>query len=437
VFDADRQARDRRSFFSLLRRHIGFANERQNILGLLVVDIDQFSSINAVHGYALGDEILEHFGQILGKVCRKQDIVATLGADRFALILPRLLNQGHAVLAAHKLLRLLEIPFDTEKGKLRVHASIGIALCPYHATQHEFLLRKAERALRVARERKTAFNVCARADQLDEISDVWDIEIELDGAIKRSELELHYQPKIDARTGEPVGAEALMRWQSPSRGAVSPELFIPIAERTGQIKALTIWALNSALRHAGEWPQTRGPLSVSVNIPPEMVAEHDLPDLVENALKIWGKPHVELVLEITERTLVADPEHSFAMLSRIRELGVRISIDDFGTGYSCLAYFKDIPADELKIDRSFVAGMLYNQANRDITSIIIDLAHRFALVTVAEGVEDADTFAALRDLECDVIQGFLFGKPMRRGELAEWLQSFQYKKALASKTADR
>jgi EAL domain-containing protein (putative c-di-GMP-specific phosphodiesterase class I) len=182
---------------------------------------------------------------------------------------------------------------------------------------------------------------------------------------------------------------------------------------------MTMWALNTSLRQAADW--TGGPLSIAVNVPATMVARHDLPDLIENALNLWGKDHIQLVLEITERSLVADPMHSFNILSRIRDMGVRISIDDFGTGHSCLAYFKDIPADELKIDKSFVAGLLTDTASADITSLIIDLAHRFGLSVVAEGVEDEYTFQALASRGCDVAQGHLFAAAMPPDTFRRWI----------------
>jgi EAL domain-containing protein (putative c-di-GMP-specific phosphodiesterase class I) len=220
----------------------------------------------------------------------------------------------------------------------------------------------------------------------------------------------------------PVGVEALMRWTSRTRGVVSPDVFIPIAERTGQIKVLTIWAMNTALRQSAEWQHPFGNLSVAVNVPAELVAQPDLPDLVENALKLWGhRELVQLAIEITERSLVAAPEHSFGILSRIRELGVKVSIDDFGTGYSCLAYFRNIPADELKIDKSFVAGLLGDPACVEIASVIIDLAHRFGLTVVGEGVEDEATMAVLRERKCDVAQGYLCGRPMTTEQFQYWL----------------
>lgn len=230
--------------------------------------------------------------------------------------------------------------------------------------------------------------------------------MELRNAVDSGQMSMSYQPKLRVADRGLVGAEALMRWQHRSRGAVSPEVFIPVAEKTGQICSITAWALNMALRHAGQWGGD--PLSVAVNVPAQMIARHDLPDLVDNALQLWGRSDTQLVLEITERSLVADHRHSFAVLSRIRDLGVRISIDDFGTGYSRLAYFKDIPVDELKIDRSFVSGLLIDEASVDITTLIIDLAHRFGMSVVGDGVEDADTFQLLSRMGCDMVQGYLF-----------------------------
>ncbi|MDQ3617507.1 MAG: bifunctional diguanylate cyclase/phosphodiesterase [Pseudomonadota bacterium] len=398
--------RNRHSFMPLLRQHVGLANDRKSSLGLVVVDINGFSRLNATHGFDIGDGILKELALRLTHVARAQDYVARIGDNRFALILTRVMDKGHVDLAIRKLFRLLDLPFEVAGLRIKVAATVGAALCPMHASQADYLLRLAERALEAA---------CASAQQymlapdigVDVgISEHWDLEVELRDAVERGQMSLYYQPKVRVADRGLVGAEALMRWQHRTRGAVSPELFIPVAEQTGQICSITAWALNMALRHAGQWGG--GSLSVAVNVPPEMIARHDLPDLVENSLQLWGSSDTQLVLEITERSLVADHRHSFAVLSRIRDLGVRISIDDFGTGYSCLAYFKDIPADELKIDRSFVRGLLDDAASLDITTLIIDLAHRFGLSVVGEGVEDEATFQVLSRLGCDMVQGYLF-----------------------------
>ncbi|MFC5578923.1 putative bifunctional diguanylate cyclase/phosphodiesterase [Lysobacter niabensis] len=412
---------NRRSFLALLRRHIGFANDRKSNLALIVVDIDGFARLNAAHGYDFGDQALQYVAKQLREVTRAQDYAARIGDNRFALILPGVMNAGHAELAVQKLFRLLEVPFDGGKGKVRMTATVGAAVCPLHASQAEFLLRQAEKSLELARGTGQRWLFPPESGDDRGFSEFWDLEIELDGAVQRGETYLTYQPKLRLSDLQPIGAEALMRWQHRSRGLVSPEQFIPIAEQTGQIKGMTIWALNTALRHASEWRHPPGRFGVAVNVPAELVGQDDLPDLVENALKLWEAPDVQLVLEITERSLVMDPRHSFRILSRIRDLGVKISIDDFGTGYSCLAYFKDIPADELKIDKSFVAGLLIDASCADIASLIIDLAHRFGMTVVGEGVEDEETLDALRRRNCDVVQGHLFSKALMLDEFNAWM----------------
>jgi diguanylate cyclase (GGDEF)-like protein len=411
---------NRRSFLSSLRQQVNFSNESRAPLALLVVDIDGFARLNAAHGYEFGDQALKYVAQHLRAIARPQDYVGRIGDNRFGLVLTRVMNQGHAELAVQQVFRHLEVPFQGPQGTVRLNATVGAALCPQHASHPEFLLRQAEKSLELAREGELRWLFPPEAEQDQQFSEFWDLEIELDGAIQRGELLLGFQPKLRMSDLHPLGAEALMSWPHRSRGTVSPDQFIPIAERTGQIRPMTVWALNTALRHAGTW-RYPAPLTVAVNVPADMVGREDLPDIVENALRLWGSPGIELVLEITERSLVADPKRSFAILSRVRDLGVKISIDDFGTGYSCLAYFKDIPADELKIDRSFVQAMATDPASADIAALIIDLAHRFGLSVVAEGVEDQATFDLLRQRNCDAVQGHLFAKTMRLDGFTQWL----------------
>jgi diguanylate cyclase (GGDEF)-like protein len=414
---------DRRNFLALLRRHIAQANDRQHNLALLVLDIDGFARINGAHGYAFGDQLLQHIGRQLNAVARKQDYTARIGSDRFAMLLPRIMNPGHAELAVQKLYRLFDAPFQCEDKRLRVGITIGVALCPLNATHAEHLLRHAEKALETARIRGQRSAFSPEGVPGDQVSHFWDIELELDSALERGELSMHYQPKLRTSDLRPIGAEALMRWTSPTRGNVPPDVFIPVAEQTGQIKKLTIWALNTALRQSARWAHPWGSMALAVNVPPELVAQHDLPDLVENAMKLWGHDDHRLVLEITERSLM-DSRHSFAILSRIREMGVKVSIDDFGTGYSCLAYFKDIPVDELKVDRSFVKGLLTEPASAHVSTLIIDLAHRFGLSVAAEGVEDVDTLQALRRSGCDSAQGYLFAKALPSADMERWLNQW-------------
>ena len=413
---------NRRSCLALLRRCVTHAIDKRTSVALLVVDVDRFAQINGAYGYAAGDQVLIHIKQQLLSVARKSDYAARIGDNRFALILRGIMNKGHAELAIQKLSRLLNAPFQADEALINVAVTVGAALCPLHASHPDFLLRRAEAAILRARLAglRHAFAPDFSPDQ--DISELWDLEMQLSGAIERGEMVMHYQPQVRLDDLSRIGAEALMRWNNPSRGMVGPHVFIPLAERTGQIKKLTVWALNTALRQASQWPAGNARISVSVNLPGSLATQHDLPELVAAALNLWKADHVQLVLEITEGSLM-DTTYAFPVLARIRELGVKISIDDFGTGYSCLAYFKTIPADELKVDRSFVSSLLTDPASADITQLIVDLAHRFGLTVAAEGVEDEATLHALKRIGCDAAQGYLFGKPMPSAELHAWLTS--------------
>ncbi len=415
--------RNRRNLIALLRRQISHANERQHRLGLVVIDIDGFAHVNVANGYAFGDAVLRHMAQQLSQVARGRDYAARIGDNRFVLLLPQVLNSGHVELAVQKLQRLLDIPFQSGGNRVMVSFTAGAAVCPDHASHAEFLLRKAETALASARLKGRRYELALDASHGYDLSEIWQLEMQLDGAIERGELEMHYQPQIRVSDLRPVGAEALMRWDNPTQGIIPPDIFIPMAERTGQIKKLSIWALNTVLRQSSEWRHKWGRLSVSVNMPGEVTTHNDLLELAENAMRLWGKDHVQLVLELTERSLM-DRDKGLEMLHQLRKLGVKISIDDFGTGYSCLAYFKNIPADELKIDQSFVSALLTDPGSADITTLIIDLAHRFGLNVVAEGVEDQATFELLKARGCDIVQGYLHGRAMPSDNFEQWLVAY-------------
>ncbi len=415
--------RNRRAFFSLLKRLVAHAVEKRSSVALLVVDVDRFAQINGAYGFEVGDQVLMHVSRQLLAVARATDYVARIGDNRFGLILRGVMNKGHVELAIQKAFRLLEVPLKSSDHSIKVTATIGAALCPLHASHPDILLRRAEAA--ILRARLASLRHAFAPDSVPDmdISELWDLELQLAGAIDRGEMVMHYQPQVRLSDLRPMGAEALMRWNSPSRGLVSPSVFIPVAERIGQIKKLTIWALNTAMRQASQWASGKGKLSVSVNLPGVLATQHDLPELVEASLNLWNSEHVQLVLELTESSLM-DTEHAFPVLARLRDMGVRISIDDFGTGYSCLAYFKNIPADELKVDRSFVSSLLTDPASADVTQLIVDLAHRFGLTVAAEGVEDETTLHALKRIGCDSAQGYLFGKPMAQREFVLWLNNY-------------
>ena len=418
------QVYDRETFFKLLAQHIISVHDHKVKLALLVIDINRFDRINKLYDYPTGDLVLKQFTQLLNNVKRSQDYLSRIGDNRFALILINIMNAGHAKLAAQKILRQLEIPFEIGTEKLLIEATIGISLCPLHASKTTALLKESEIALESARKNQQFIGITETAQE-EQLSDTWDIELAIDEALQTQQFSIYYQPKISLETGKPLGAEALLRWNHRIRGGISPEIFIPIAEKTGHIKPITSWILNSVLRHSSKWTKKWGHLSVSANIPPDLILQLDLKDFVSNAIKLWGCDNITLILEIIERSLVNDTEKCFEILKEMQSMGVKISIDDFGTGYSSLAYFKLLPINELKIDQSFVFDLVKDRANQKLVRLMIDLAHNFDLQVVAEGIEDQETLIMLKNMGCNTAQGYFIAKPMPHEEFKDWLENFK------------
>jgi diguanylate cyclase (GGDEF)-like protein len=391
-------------------------------VALLLVNIWNESEIQSRIGFVAGDLLLAGLTQSLAETLRGRGTVLRLGNAGFAVLARAVKNRGHAVLAAEKVWRtVLESP-AVEVLATRPELSIGIALFPEHDRSPERLVRKAQLAAASARRRSQ--RVVVYDDQCaEQLLGQWELESEFDAALGSGEIEMHYQPKVrmlDRRAG---GAEALMRWFREGRAATGPDIFIPLAESPRLLAAVTGYALNTALRQAAEWPavgEAAAP-GVAVNVPPAMVHNREFIDMVRSALTTWKVASTRLTLEITEGALIADPQHAMAVLSKLRDLGVRISIDDFGTGYSSLSYFRKLSADELKIDKSFITTLLTEEADARIVRTIIALAQQFGLAIVAEGVEDEATFAALRELGCDYAQGWLFSRALPQQQFIAWL----------------
>ncbi len=414
---------DRNIFLEILSKQVSDANIYKSKIGLLIVDIDRFHRINNIFGYRIGDLILQKFAKLLKSVTRQQDYVARIGDNRFALILIDIRSAGHAELAAHKILRLLQVPFSVDEDKIYVDCTIAISLCPTHASNYLYLMKECESVLHETKQSNKKIGE-SRTPEEEELSDTWDIEVELDDALEKDQFLIHYQPKISLHSGNIVGAEALLRWNHPTRGYVSPGYFIPIAERMGNIKSITNWILNTVLRQSSEWTDKWGVLSVSVNIPPELILSPDIKDHISNALNLWGNKNITLTLEIIERSLVLEPERSFIILRELQEMGVSISIDDFGTGYSSLSYFEQLPVNELKIDQSFITNVVENTFNQNIVKLIVDLAHACNMKVVAEGVENIGALQYLKKINCDIAQGYYIAKPMPLERMTEWIGKY-------------
>ena len=413
---------DRTQFIKMLKTSVQRANEEKKKLALILINLNRLSRLNQVYDYHVGDEALKYLANKLLEAKRNQDYAGRLYGSTFGLVITGIMNKGHAQLAALKVLRLLEMPLEVNDHRIFLDVSFGISICPSHSSVANGLLKKAEAALDEAHLHEN--NIAFTEDNVaEEISEFWDIELGIEQAIINSEFQLYYQPKISLQTGKPIGAEALIRWPHPSRGMIYPDQFVPIAEDHGHIKPMTIWILNVALRESTEWTKQWGKLSVSINIPPELM-NSELVDLVENAINIW-EPENKLVLEILERSFALSDDSTFKTFQALQDLGADISIDDFGTGYSALSYFKNIPAKELKIDQSFVRFLLTEQGNLDIVTFIIQLAHAFNMRIVAEGAEDLEIVSKLKELGCDYIQGYYLAKPMPHQAFLQWLNEYK------------
>ena len=388
---------------------------------LLLLDLDRFKEVNDTFGHQSGDLLLREIGPRLRGVLRESDVLARLGGDEFALLLP-LTQVTRAVAVAEQLLHALEEPFGVDGHALQIGGSIGIAAYPKDGSSPSDLMRRADVAMYAAK--RANLGVVVYAPELD-VNSPEQVTLygELRRAIDGDELRLHFQPKVDVRTGAFAGVEALVRWEHPERGLVYPDQFIPLAERTGLIRPLGQWVLEAAIRQCRLWQDQDLDVEVAVNLGAYNLDDHGLPRAIGGLLERYGVLAERLRVEITETTLMRDPDNARRVLDELRATGVRVSIDDFGTGYSSLAYLKRLPADELKIDRSFVQHMAGDAGDAAIVRSVIALGHELGFLVTAEGVEDAASLEWLRTFGCDCAQGYFFARPLAPDALADALST--------------
>jgi diguanylate cyclase len=402
------------------RRHLierlQAAIDRGGELALLLIDLDGFKELNDTLGHHAGDQVLRQIGPRLDGAVRDHDTLARLGGDEFALVLA----PGDEVAASTAGLRLrsaLERSFQVEDIVVHVDASVGIALFPDHAPDPIGLLQRADVAMYEAKRMRTGHEVYLASRDRHSRERLALIG-ELRAAIDAGQLVLHYHPKADLPTGAVRSVEALVRWEHPRRGLLTPGHFLPLAEQSGLTRALTAFVLDRALSEIGALPG-RPDLSVAVNLGPADLLDLGLPSEVASALERRAFPAERLTLEVSEDVIVADPDRTLDVLKRLRALGVGLALDDFGAGQSSLAHLRNLRLDELKIDRSFVLEM--TAADLAIVRSTVDLGHRLGLRVVAEGAATQEAWELLADCGCDEAQGALLADPMPAGELAVWL----------------
>jgi diguanylate cyclase (GGDEF)-like protein/PAS domain S-box-containing protein len=389
-------------------------------VALLLMDLDRFKEVNDTFGHHFGDLLLKEVALRVKADVESADTVARLGGDEFAILIAGPRDAQHVAAVARRLLDNLQKPFVVEGRVLEVGASIGIALYPTHGTDARTLLRLADVAMYAAKQAQAGYRFHSEEYESRNPDDLA-LVVELRDAIERDELELYYQPKLHLKSGLMTRAEVLIRWNHPKRGLLSPAAFIPIAERTGVIRSLTDWIFDRALKQVRTWHDEGAPVHVAVNVSAKSLQEQTLPTKVHDLLKKWRVDARFLKIEITESSIMADPAHALAILSLVQSLGVRLSVDDFGTGYSSLSHLRQLPIDEIKIDKSFVTGMINSDADATIVRTVIDLAHNLGKQVCAEGVEDEATWRLLGDLGCDLAQGYWISRPMKADDFMKWL----------------
>ncbi len=407
-----------------IRMRLSARESRLFGIAVLVVYVHHLERLFASAGHVNAARMLDELRNRLSHVARPGDYFVRLGDRKFVFVLSNLRNEGHALLAANKILRTGSEPLSAGAQHASVRLSVGIGMYPAHARTAEALMQCGEIALLEAWKTSQP-TVVYTVRKADELTAGWDLETQLANALEHGDLVLNYQPKLVLPELEVVGAEALMRWNRPDAGNVPPEIFIDVAEMTGQIDPLTRFAFHRALRQLGEWPKSLSALGVAVNVSPSIVRNPEIVDVIRNAAGLWSVDLSRLTVEVTENALLVDRETSHRVLSEIRELGARISIDDFGTGYSSLSYLKQLPADELKIDKSFVMNMQADKADRRIVEQIVALGHSFDLEVVAEGVENEAVAQELAAMGCDYAQGFHYAKPLPPQDFPAWTQEWR------------
>ena len=410
----------RQGLVAAIANAIQFGRLSQRAVALLMVQLVRSDKLEAVVGTPTL-EIMKHALRRLPGALRAADRAVAVSEDKIAILLPNLKSAMQARLAAGKIQRTLEQGFTVDGQKVLVRPVVGIATYPEHAELAEELIVHSDIAVGIANQRDLAQHVFEAEDRRD--SDIYlGLEAPLREALRTNQLELHFQPQIDVATGKAVSAEALLRWNAPDFGMVSPATVIRIAEASGIVGGVTAWVINTALRQQADWLKRGLLVKLSLNLSTLNLTDVELPDAVQQALGTWNTEPSTITFEITESATVSDSVRSAEILVRLKELGVKLAIDDFGTGYSSLSYLKNFPLDELKIDRLFIQQLKSSVADQKIVKSVIALSHDFGMKVVAEGVEDDATFRELKKLGCDLVQGYAYSPALAPSTFIDWFQ---------------
>lgn len=411
-----------------LNQSIIVTQRRKSSLALLMLDLNRFKEINDTLGHQTGDALLQQVGARLRNVLRDSDTVARLGGDEFAVLLPNV-SDTNALRIAAAIHERLEKVYEVYEHSLYVGVSIGVAVFPQHGESSESLLQHADVAMYIAKRGNTGINLYDIERDKHSVSHL-SVLTGLRGAVENEEFILQYQPKLDMRDSSINGAEALLRWKHPQRGLIMPDDFINVAEQTGLVKRLSSWVLDTAIRDCQHIHQKGYPINISVNLSVWDIQDPNIGLNITQKLEKWGLPANYLTLEITERVMMAEPERARQALTQLDSMGIQVVIDDFGTGFSSLVYLKQLPVSMLKVDKSFVIDMMRDENDAAIVHSIIELAHNLGLQTVAEGVENDQTWSWLRTWDCDFAQGYYISRPLSLAEFEKYLETYKVEKII-------
>jgi len=402
------------------------AKRKRAELAVMFIDLDRFKLVNDTLGHVKGDELLQQVAGRLKECLRKGDTLARQGGDEFTVVLPELAAREDACIVADKFLERLQMPFDIDGHEVHISASIGIAVYPAHGESIDALLRNADIAMYQVKAGGKNGHAFYEASMQDASRQKIVLEQSLRKALEKGELEMHYQPQVDAASGRIIGAEALMRWNHPTRGVVAPAEFLPLAEENGLMLPISDWMIEALCRDMGRWAGVgastgSGALKLSLNLSPQYLDRGDFVDRIRGALLRHGVAPARIEVEITENICIRNPQHVVDQLKKLRQLGVSVAIDDFGTGYSSLAYLQRFPVHTIKIDQSFVREIQDEQGHYPVVLAIISISRGLGLNLVAEGVETEVQARYLRSHGCPTMQGFLFHRPMPLARFIEVL----------------
>lgn len=430
---AGKGASSRAPAVSLLPDHLGFLTELGVVLGsapadsrvgVAMISLDCVLRVDGMMGYRAGDSLCTQVAEKLNHALKPEDRIFRVGRNELVCLLRNLPGETHAILAAHKILRTLNTSVCVDGSYFYAAPFVGIAMGSKEDGDGDMILRQANVAMHEAKRRRDRFAVYETRLDAPRLLQ-FQLQTNLRDAIAENALEVYFQPKLDLRSGQIVGVESLARWEHSSKGAISPNSFIPVAESSGFISDLTMRVLNSALCHFDAMRAVSSHVQLAVNLSPKDLQERHLPEAIQQMLGMWNVPADRLTLELTETAVMEDDALYGESLERLKETGIRLSIDDFGTGYSSMSRLRDLPVDELKLDMSFVKNMRTSLSDEKIVRSMISLAHDLELQVVAEGVEDLATLRRLKELGCHLVQGYFVSKPLDAEKIVDFLAAWK------------